>query len=139
MPSPSKTTISLSNVKISSTIPLSCTIMSSPLTTEISSKHTSEDTGTSSNDSSTRPTKIMVDNISVIHCNCQGLFGSSRIKYGTGGHHNKLDKVREILTSSDQPSIFCITETKLGPSIDDKKIYIANYTIYRVDRNRQGG
>ena len=124
MPSPSKTIISLSNVKTSSTIPLSSIIMSSPLTTAISCRHTSEDSVTLSNDSSTRPTKIMVDNVSVIHCHCQGLLGSSRVKYGTGGHHSKLDKVREILTSSNPPSIFCITETKLGPSIDDKEIYI---------------
>ena len=129
-PSPSKTTISLSNVKTSSTKPLSCTIMSYPLATEISSWHTSEDSGTLSNDSSARPTKIMVDNISVIHCHCQGLLGSSRVKHGTGGHHNKLDKVREILTSSNPPTIFYITETKLGPIIDDKEIYIENYTIY---------
>ena len=112
--------------------------MSSPLATEISSKHSNEDSGTLSNDSSTKPTKIMVDNISVIHCNCLGLLGSSHIKYGTRGHHNKLDKVREILTSSNPPSVFCITETKLGLSIDDKEIYVENYTIYKADRNRQG-
>ena len=139
MPSPSKATISLSNVKTSSTISLSCTIMSSPLATEISSKHTSEDSSTSSNDSSTRPTKVMVDNISVIYCNYQGLLRLSRIKYGTGEHHIKLDKVREILTSSNPSNIFCITETQLGPSIDDKEIYIENYTINRADCNRQGG
>ena len=123
MPSLSKTTMSLSNVKTLSTNPLACTIMPYPLTTEISSKHTNDDSDSSSNDSSTRSTKIMVDNISATHCSCEGLLGSSRIKYGTGGHHNKLNKVREILTSSNPTSIFCFTDTKLGPSIDHKEIY----------------
>ena len=138
MPSPSKTTISLSNLW-TSTIPLSGTNKSFPLATEISSKHTSEGSGTSSNDSSTRPTKIIVDNMSVIHCNWQGFLGSSRIRYDTGGHHNKLDKVHEIPTSSNLPNIFSITETKLGPSIDDKEIYIENYIIHKANRYRQGG
>ena len=43
------------------------------------------------------------------------------------------------LLSPNAASVFCITESKLAPSIDDKEINISGYTLFRSDRTREGG
>lgn len=37
------------------------------------------------------------------------------------------------------PDIICITETKIGPLVDDNEILGPNYTIFRKDRKQGGG
>ena len=44
----------------------------------------------------------------------------------------------ELLINNPSPDIFCLTETKLEPSIADNEI-VKNYTIYRQDRTTGPG
>ena len=75
---------------------------------------------------------------SITHCNVQGLLGSTR-SGDVSGTHRKLDILRELLSGTEKLSVFCVSETKLGSSIDDKELAIPDYVLYRADRNRRGG
>jgi hypothetical protein len=55
---------------------------------------------------------------------------------GTGIHY-KLDEMELVLCK--EFDIICISETWLGPLIDNSDINIEGYSIYRRDINRQGG
>ena len=48
-----------------------------------------------------------------------------------------LDELR-IFVSEQRPHIICITETKIGSTIDNSHIEIDDYVVARNDRNRHG-
>ena len=68
--------------------------------------------------------------LSVVNCNVQGLL--------TARNHSKLDHLRDLLSPYNAP-IFCMTESKLSKYVCDDEINVPGYTIYRRDRNENGG
>ena len=78
--------------------------------------------------------------ICVSHCSFDGLLNYSRkSKVILGETHTKLDKLRDLLQSTTQLQLFCITESKLSKVINDSELFIDGYTLLRADRNRHSG
>ena len=76
-----------------------------------------------------------------MYCNYQGFIGSVRKtkSVSISGTHRKLDQFRALLSSVNAPLIFCVTESKLGPSVADTEIAVDDYTTLGAERNRNGG
>jgi len=51
---------------------------------------------------------------------------------------NKHLEIQDLLLSQNMDILLC-TETHLEDSISDSEVFLPNYSIYRKDRNRQGG
>ena len=51
----------------------------------------------------------------------------------------KIDEIRILLSFSDSPHIICLSETFLSDSTPDEYISIADYTLYRRDRQNKAG
>ena len=52
-----------------------------------------------------------------------------------------LPKIDELvaLCSAENPDIVCLVETWLGDDALDNEIFVPNYSIVRLNRNRHGG
>jgi hypothetical protein len=74
--------------------------------------------------------------LQICHLNTRSLVAQEIA--GTGIYY-KLDEIEALLCNECKFDIICISETWLGPQIDDSEIHIDGYTSYRRDRNRQGG
>ncbi len=109
----------------------------SALTASIASPCSTLTSSTSS--ASPRSASMTSSALTITHCNCQGLLGSGRSRKSIVGTHKKLDAIRDLLSSQLAPGIFCVSESKLGSSIDDSEISVKDFTIFRADRNRNGG
>ena len=80
---------------------------------------------------------FLPNDLTILHCNCQSLLESARGHHH--GYHNKIDYLRYLLQLPKAPLVVCISETKLSSKITDNEINIPGYTIFRRDRNRNGG
>ena len=50
----------------------------------------------------------------------------------------KFDELCAVC-ENNHPSVVCVVETWLGEEITDSEIYLPDYQLYRLDRNRRGG
>jgi len=51
---------------------------------------------------------------------------------------NKYLEIQDLLLSQNIDILLC-AETHLEDSISDSEVFLPNYSVYRKDRNRQGG
>jgi hypothetical protein len=80
---------------------------------------------------------FLPNDLTIMHCNCQGLLGN--VKQLNFGYHNKIDYLRYLLQVPKAPPVVCLSETKLSSKILDCEINIPDYSLFRRDRNRNGG
>ena len=69
-----------------------------------------------------------IPDISICHINVRSLLAA-----------NRLDLIEQMLTIERCFVIICASETKLDNTINNSKVNINDYSLYRKDRNRQGG
>ena len=76
----------------------------------------------------------------IVHLNIQGLLGQTyKINNRPLDTHSKIDFLKYSAQFNNSPAIICLTETKLGKTIDDNEVNLNGYTLYRRDRDRRRG
>ena len=89
------------------------------------------------------PVNNTAANVTVHHVvngrNTQSLQFFKLMSFSTRSSQNKLCDL-DVLLSTDQPDIVCITETWLNDTVSDAMINgKGNYTVFRTDRTCDGG
>ena len=72
------------------------------------------------------------------HQTCQNSNTFNILYYNCRSLLPKIDYLRAV-TFSDHPDVICLVETWLSPDILDNELYIPDYCLIRLDRNRHGG
>jgi hypothetical protein len=74
------------------------------------------------------PEQTLSKSLSVCHMNIRSILAQSR-----------LDELEDYIKTLHHFDVVALTETHLDANIQDSQLFIQGYTIYRKDRDRQGG
>ena len=79
-------------------------------------------------DIESNPGPTNVNNLKLCHINARSLTAN-----------NRMDEIENFVTNENNFEIIAISESKLDHTVDNSRVDIANYNLFRKDRNRNGG